>query len=90
MVRAALPQLGGVPVAEQWLVDAPMRTGARGSLQWAATAEVLAGALAVPAGARPAKTTRWPAATVPSGPVRTSPKTSTSPFMNLWIEQWNA
>jgi chorismate lyase/3-hydroxybenzoate synthase len=44
-----LPQLAGEPAAELWHAGAPLRSGASGSLRWAATAALLAGALEAPA-----------------------------------------
>jgi len=54
VARIALHQLAGQPVAELWQARGPVTTGRRECLQWAATDEVLAGALELPAGDGPA------------------------------------
>ncbi len=49
VIHVPLPQLAGEPVAEVWHATGPVRTGTGGGLRWAATADLLAGALALPA-----------------------------------------
>lgn len=49
VVRVPLPQLAGPPVAELWQVRGEVQSGSEGSLRWAATDAVLAGALELPA-----------------------------------------
>jgi chorismate lyase / 3-hydroxybenzoate synthase len=50
VVKVPLPQVGGEPLAELWEAGGPARTGLHGGVRWAATEDVLAGALELPAG----------------------------------------
>lgn len=49
VVRVPLPQLCGEPLAEVWEAGGAVCTGTHGGVRWAATDDVLAGALELPA-----------------------------------------